>query len=107
MSSSLLSKASCRRAPTGAPSACHAKKPRPPPNNSMARLPEGRWLDVDGIRTRYFEAGSGEPVGFIYRGNLGTGDSAPRAYTRKLNLAPPSPHVRAGTFQQARPGETD
>ena len=44
-------------------------------------LPEGRWIDVDGLRTRYFEAGEGEPVVFIYGGNFGTGDSASSAYT--------------------------
>ena len=64
----------------------------------MASLPEGRWLDVDGIRTRYFEAGSGEPIVFIYGGNFGTGDSASSAYAWNLNLRPLSEHVRAITL---------
>jgi hypothetical protein len=38
----------------------------------VSRLPEGRWIDVDGIRTRYFEAGTGEPIVFLYGGNFGT-----------------------------------
>ena len=42
----------------------------------MSLLPEGKWIDVEGIRTRYYEAGSGEPMVFIYGGNFGTGDSA-------------------------------
>ncbi|MBW8904652.1 MAG: hypothetical protein JF611_03080, partial [Betaproteobacteria bacterium] len=60
----------------------------------MANLPEGRWLDVDGVRTRYFEAGRGEPIVFIYGGNFGTGDSASSAYTWNNQLAPLSEHLR-------------
>jgi len=73
----------------------------------MASLPEGRWLDVDGIRTRYFEAGSGEPIVFIYGGNFGTGDSASSAHTWNLNLRPLSEHFRAITFDKLGQGETD
>jgi pimeloyl-ACP methyl ester carboxylesterase len=70
-------------------------------------LPEGRWLDVEGIRTRYFEAGTGEPIVFIYGGNFGTGDSASSAYTWSLNLRPLSEHFRAITFDKVGQGETD
>src|SRR5438094_85556 len=73
----------------------------------MARLPEGRWLDVDGIRTRYFEAGRGEPLVFIYGGNFGTGDSASSAYTWNHQLATLSEHFRAITFDKLGQGETD
>lgn len=73
----------------------------------MASLPEGRWLDVEGIRTRYFEAGSGEPIVFLYGGNFGTGDSASSAYTWNLNLRPLSEHFRAITFDKLGQGETD
>jgi pimeloyl-ACP methyl ester carboxylesterase len=48
-------------------------------------LPEGRWIDVDGVRTRYFEAGRGDTVVFVYGGNFGTSDSASSAYTWSLN----------------------
>jgi 2-hydroxy-6-oxonona-2,4-dienedioate hydrolase len=48
-------------------------------------MPEGRWLDVEGIRTRYYEAGSGDPIVFVYGGNFGTSDSASSAYTWSLN----------------------
>src|SRR3954451_14714712 len=73
----------------------------------MANLPEGRWLDVDGVRTRYFEAGRGEPIVFIYGGNFGTGDSASSAYTWNLNLRPLSVHFRAIAFDKLGQGETD
>jgi 2-hydroxy-6-oxonona-2,4-dienedioate hydrolase len=48
-------------------------------------MPESRWIDVRGVRTRYYEAGSGDPVVFVYGGNFGTGDSASSAYTWSLN----------------------
>ena len=70
-------------------------------------LPEGRWIDVDGIRTRYFEAGKGEPIVFIYGGNFGTGDSASSAYTWSNQLLPLSKQFRAIVFDKAGQGETD
>jgi len=39
-------------------------------------LPDGKWLDVDGVRTRYYDQGSGEAVVLIYGGNFGTSDIA-------------------------------
>lgn len=48
-------------------------------------LPEPRAIDVDGVPTRYYEAGSGDPLVFIYGGNFGTSDSASSAYTWSLN----------------------
>ena len=71
------------------------------------RLPQGKWLDVEGLRTRYFEAGRGEPIVFIYGGNFGTGDSASSAYTWSENLLPLSEHFRAIVFDKAGQGETD
>jgi pimeloyl-ACP methyl ester carboxylesterase len=71
------------------------------------RLPEGKWLDVEGLRTRYFEAGQGEPIVFIYGGNFGTGDSASSAYTWSENLLPLSEHFHAIVFDKAGQGETD
>src|ERR1044071_10316572 len=70
-------------------------------------LPEGRWIDVDGIRTRYFEAGKGEPVVFIYGGNFGTGDSACSADTWSNQLAPLAERFRAIAFDKVGQGETD
>lgn len=48
-------------------------------------LPEPRTLDVDGVSTRYYESGAGDPVVFVYGGNFGTSDSASSAYTWSLN----------------------
>lgn len=53
--------------------------PRPAP------LPEARTIDVEGVATRYYDAGAGDPVVFVYGGNFGTSDSASSAYTWSLN----------------------
>jgi 4,5:9,10-diseco-3-hydroxy-5,9,17-trioxoandrosta-1(10),2-diene-4-oate hydrolase len=33
---------------------------------------EDRWIEVDGLRIRYLEAGAGEPVVFLHGGSLGS-----------------------------------
>lgn len=48
-------------------------------------LPEPRNIEVDGVSTRYYESGAGDPVVFIYGGNFGTSDSGSSAYTWSLN----------------------
>ena len=30
-------------------------------------MTDAKWIDVDGVRTRYFEAGSGPPLVLVYR----------------------------------------
>lgn len=70
------------------------------------QMPEGRWLEVDGIRTRYYEAGSGDPVVFVYGGNFGTGDAAAIAYTWNLQLAPLGERYRVIAFDKLGQGET-
>ena len=72
-----------------------------------APMPEGRWLDVRGIRTRYHEAGRGDPIVFIYGGNFGTADSASSAQTWNLNLAPLSARFRVIAFDKVGQGHTD
>ena len=70
-------------------------------------LPEARWIDVDGIRTRYYDAGSGEPIVFIYGGNFGTSDSASSSHTWNLNLLPLSTRFRTIAFDKIGQGFTD
>jgi 2-hydroxy-6-oxonona-2,4-dienedioate hydrolase len=47
-----------------------------------------KWIDVDGLRTRYFEAGAGEPILFITGGNFGTSGFASIVETWNRNLVP-------------------
>ena len=70
-------------------------------------LPDGEWLDVNGIRTRYYDHGSGETVVFIYGGNFGMGDSASSAYTWSLNFGPLSKNFRVVSFDKLGKGFTD
>jgi pimeloyl-ACP methyl ester carboxylesterase len=70
-------------------------------------MPEGRWLDVEGIRTRYFEAGAGDPIVFVYGGNFGTSDSASAAQTWSLNWQPLAKHRRVIIPDKLGQGETD
>lgn len=79
----------------------------PRPATADVPLPEGRWIDVGGIRTRYHEAGAGEPIVFVYGGNFGTPDSASSAYTWNLNLAPLAARFRAIAFDKLGQGHTD
>jgi len=73
---------------------------------SAVPMPEGQWLDADGVRTRCFAAGSGAPIVFIYGGNFGTSESASSAYTWNLNLAPLADRFHAITFDKLGQGET-
>jgi pimeloyl-ACP methyl ester carboxylesterase len=70
-------------------------------------LPEGKWLDVQGIRTRYYDQGSGEVIVFIYGGNFGTADSASSAYTWSKNFRPLSERFRVIAFDKLGQGLTD
>lgn len=70
-------------------------------------LPEGQWLDVDGIRTRYHAAGDGAPIVFIYGGNFGTADSTSSCYTWNLNMTPLADHFRVVALDKLGQGYTD
>ena len=45
-----------------------------------------RYVDVDGIRTRYFEKGSGEPLVLFHGGNFGSNDAADCSLDWGLNF---------------------
>lgn len=45
-----------------------------------------KWIDVHGIKTRYFEAGSGEPIVFIHGVHIGATDGSSSAQTWELNF---------------------
>ncbi|HYG44968.1 MAG TPA: alpha/beta fold hydrolase [Bordetella sp.] len=85
------------------------REPDPLPASAAPRpaMPKGRWVDVAGVRTRYFEAGTGQPVVFIYGGNFGMADGASSAYTWNLNLQPlADAGYRAIAFDKLGQGET-
>jgi pimeloyl-ACP methyl ester carboxylesterase len=51
-----------------------------------ADMGEEKWLDASGIRTRYFDQGTGAPIVFIHGAQFGAGDGASSAKTWALNF---------------------
>lgn len=70
-------------------------------------LPEAKWIDVDGVRTRYFERGQGRPLVLIYGGNFGSSDSASSAPIWSMTLNALSDAYRVIAFDKLGQGHTD
>jgi len=49
-------------------------------------MKEPKYVDVDGVRTRYFDAGKGPPLVLFHGGNLGSGNLAECAVDWELNF---------------------
>jgi pimeloyl-ACP methyl ester carboxylesterase len=73
----------------------------------MSALPESHWIEVDGVRTRYYEAGKGDPLVLVYGGNFGTSDSASSAYTWSLNWRALAERSRVIIPDKLGQGQTD
>ncbi|MBI2361624.1 MAG: alpha/beta hydrolase [Deltaproteobacteria bacterium] len=63
-----------------------------------------KFIDVDGIKTRYFEAGKGEPLVFIHGGHFG---SYYNAYHWNLNFDDLSSHFHVYALDKIGQGHTD
>lgn len=70
-------------------------------------MPEARWLDVDGIRTRYFDRGSGPVLLLVYGGNFGSPDSASSAATWEPVIDGLSDRFRVVVPDKLGQGHTD
>ncbi|HEY8611667.1 MAG TPA: alpha/beta fold hydrolase [Roseomonas sp.] len=70
-------------------------------------MPEARWVDVDGIRTRYFDRGSGPTVLLVFGGNFGSPDSASSAATWAPVIAGLSDRFRVVAPDKLGQGHTD
>ncbi len=68
---------------------------------------EAKWIDVDGIRTRYFEQGSGAPLVLVYGNNFGSPEAAPSALEWDRNFDALSEHFRVIAFDKLGQGYTD
>jgi pimeloyl-ACP methyl ester carboxylesterase len=77
-----------------------ASEPRIPPapaaedfRLTSLDMGEERWIDVDGVRTRYFERGSGPAIAFFHGGQYGSEDgSTARAWD--VNFVPLAKYFR-------------
>ena len=66
-----------------------------------------RWIDLDGIRTRYFEKGEGAPVVFFHGGNIGSSSDAISARIWDLNLPAISRKANCIAVDRLGQGYTD
>lgn len=71
------------------------------------KMPEPKQIDVQGCKTRYYEAGQGEPIVFMYGGNFGSSDSASSAPVWSLNFLPLSAGFKVIAFDKIGQGFTD
>lgn len=71
------------------------------------KMPAPKHTDVHGINTRYYEAGEGEPIVFIYGGNFGSADSASNAGVWSVNFLPLSDRFKVVAFDKIGQGFTD
>ena len=70
-------------------------------------LTQAKYVEVDGIRTRYFEAGSGPTVVLFHGGNFGSLDAADCAADWNLNFDGLAESCRVVAIDKIGQGETD
>ena len=70
-------------------------------------LSQAKFIDVDGIRTRYFEKGSGPNVVLLHGGDFGSLDSADCAADWNLNFDGLAEHCHVVAIDKIGHGETD
>ena len=66
--------------------------------------PQEKFVDVDGVRTRYYDVGRGSPVLLIHGGQPGSYDSVD---DWSLNIGPLSKHHRTIALDKLGQGLTD
>jgi 2-hydroxy-6-oxo-6-(2'-carboxyphenyl)-hexa-2,4-dienoate hydrolase len=66
-----------------------------------------RFIDVDGIRTRYFDKGSGEVLVLFHGSHLGTNDACESALDWELNFDRLAEWFRVIAVDKLGQGHTD
>lgn len=66
-----------------------------------------KWLDVNGIRTRYFDQGMGERIVFIHGVQMGTTDGSSSAGVWDLNFCPLAAKYNVISLDRLGQGYTD
>lgn len=69
--------------------------------------PAEKFIDVGGVRTRYLEAGEGEPLVLFHGGNMGSGNMAECAEDWELNLPGLARRFRVIAVDKLGQGYTD
>jgi 2-hydroxy-6-oxonona-2,4-dienedioate hydrolase len=70
-------------------------------------MPEPKFIDVDGIRTRYFDVGEGEVIVLLHGSNFGADLSADCAVNWSRNIEGLSRHARVIALDRLGQGLTD
>lgn len=65
------------------------------------------WLDVGGVRTRYFDQGTGAPVVFVHGGTPGSDYNVTDSIYWDLNVAPLATQMNCIAFDRLGQGATD
>lgn len=73
----------------------------------MTPMGPEHFAEIEGIRTRYFEAGAGAPVAFFHGGNLGVPGGAASARTWDPIFERLAPHCRVVAIDRLGQGLTD
>jgi 2-hydroxy-6-oxonona-2,4-dienedioate hydrolase len=73
----------------------------------MAMGTSPKWIDVGGIKTRYFEAGEGPPLLLVTGGNFGAGDAASIVETWDRNFLGLANEFRVIAVDKLGQGHTD
>ena len=68
---------------------------------------EEKWIDIDGYRTRYFDAGKGERIVFVHGVQMGSTDGSSSARTWELNFPVLAAHHDIISFDRIGQGYTD
>ncbi len=66
-----------------------------------------KWIDVEGIRTRYFEAGAGRPLVLVHGGTAGDASGGANAEDFDLNFGDLARHFRVISVDRLGQGYTD
>ncbi len=91
-------------APNGAPVSSPLQEKFVPGSTDMG---PAQWIDVAGIRTRYFDQGSGERIVFIHGAQVGADNGASSAETWNLNFGPLSRYHNTISLDRLGQGYTD
>ena len=74
--------------------------------SSLDMGPE-KWIDVGGIRTRYFDQGAGERIVFVHGVQMGSTDGSSNARSWELNFVPLAPAHNVISLDRLGQGYTD
>lgn len=75
--------------------------------SAIPGMPPAKWMNLGGTRTCYYDAGSGDPVVFVYGGATGVADSAECAGVWNLNFLPIAARFRVIAYDKIGQGYTD